>query len=155
MRALVRLARRLAGALLLALVAGAASAATYTYDVNAYNTYVSNGSWWTKAAMTNNTLNWVSWKVTFKTESCREYSGSVSLAIEARLTSTRKSCWTTTREMTTAIAPRSSAALLERAVAHYVYYLIRKIERETGREVASGYTTQKDSFSDHAFSSQY
>jgi hypothetical protein len=137
------------------LIAGPAIASSYSYDVSLYNRYVSNGSWWTHSSMTNSTWSWVTWRVSFSTRSCTDLSGAVSLALDAKIAAQRSACTTTGRDMSTAVAPRSSAALKYRTVTHYDYYFIRKIDRYTLRTVDSGYATRKDTFNDYAFSSLY
>jgi hypothetical protein len=134
---------------------GTAFASSYTYDANHYNRYVSYGSWWTHSTMTNSTASWVTWRVSFSTRHCVDVTGAVTLAIEARVASSRSYCTTSSRDMSTAIPPSSSAAMKQRAVLHYDYYHVRKIDRYTGRVVDSGYATRKDSFTDYAFSSHY
>jgi hypothetical protein len=134
---------------------GAALASSYTYDVSLYNRYVSNGAWRTHSTLTNSTSAWVTWRVSLSTRSCTELSGAVSLALEARIASQRSSCTTSSREMTTSVAPSTSAALKQRDVLHYDYYRIAKVDRYTGRIVDTGYATRKDAFTDHAFSSHY
>ena len=143
---------------LLALVLGAlgtAFANSYTYDANHYNRFVSYGSWWTHSTMTNSTASWVTWRLSFSARHCVDVTGAVSLAIEARVALSRSYCTTTTRDMSTAIPPSSSAAMKQRAVLHYDYYHVRKIDRYTGRILDSGYATRKDSFTDYAFTSHY
>jgi hypothetical protein len=132
-----------------------ASASTYSYDANRYHRYVSNGSWWTHSTMTNSTSSWASWRVSLSTKTCFELSGAVTLAINAGVAASRSSCTTRSRDMSTSVAPWTSAALMQRAVVHFDYYFIRKIDRYTGRTVDSGYATRKDSFTDYAFSSHY
>lgn len=143
---------------LLALMVGAlgtAIANSYTYDANLYNRYVSYGSWWTHSTMTNSTASWVTWRVSLSTRACTDLSGAVSLAIAAGVALKSSSCTTMSRDMSTAVPPSASAALRQRAVLHYDYYHVRKVDRYTGRVLDSGYATRKDSFTDHAFSSHY
>jgi hypothetical protein len=145
--------------LLLALAAllalGAAHAGTYSYDVALYNRFVSHGSWWTHSAMTNSTTSPLTWRVSLSSRTCRDLSGAVSLALEARIASSSSSCTTTSIDMSTVVQAHASAALIQRAVQHYDYYAIRKIDRWTGTVVASGYATVKDSFTDYAFAPYY
>lgn len=135
--------------------AGSALAAGYSYDVDLYNTYVSNGTWWTYSSMTNWTSTWLDWKVTFNDRSCTELSGAVTLGIAAGIAPRRSTCTTSNREMSTTVAPRSSAAVKRRDVVHYDYYFVRKIYRSSGMTVATGYVTRKDAFTEYAFSSIY
>jgi hypothetical protein len=137
--------------LVVAAAATTAAATTYTYDVDHYNRYVSHGSWWTHSSMTNATSAWLTWRVTFSTKACTDLSGAVTLALAARLAASASSCTTYGRDMSTEVPPRSSTALLQRSVLHYDYYLVRKIDRTTGRTVDSGYATRRDSFTDYAF----
>lgn len=154
-----RPARRLRLALARALVivalatAGSALATTYTYDVDRYDRFVSNGTWWTFASMTNRTAYAIAWRVSVTMRACTELSGAVSLGIAARIEPKRSSCSTATRTMSRTVAAMASAALLRREVLHYDFYLVRKIDRSSGRTVSTGYVTRKDSFTDYAFSS--
>jgi len=151
-----RALRRLLAGVLLVLActaAGGALGAGYSYDVHRYNTYVSNGTWWTFSTMTNSTSSWLNWRVTFSDRSCTDLSGAVTLGIAAGISSRGSTCTTSTRDMSTAIAPLSSAAIKRRDVVHYGYYFVRKINRSSGTTVATGYVTRKDAFADYAFSS--
>lgn len=148
-----RLTRTLFALVVFAL--GAAVANSYTYDANRYNRYVSYGSWWTHSTMTNSTASWVTWRLSFSTRHCTDLSGAVSLALSAGVATKSSSCATRSRDMSTSIPPWKSAAMKQRAVLHYDYYHVRKIDRYTGRVLDSGYATRKDSFTDYAFSSHY
>jgi hypothetical protein len=139
-------------ALVVALAVSAAQAnATYSYDVNLYNRYVSHGPWWTHSSMTNSTTSPITWRVTLSSRSCVELSGSVTLALEAKIASSRSSCATRSIDMSTVVQALASAALIQRAVRHYDYYSIRKFDRYTGATVATGYATRTDAFTDYAF----
>jgi hypothetical protein len=139
-------------ALAAALAVGAAQAnATYSYDVNHYNRFVSHGSWWTHSSMTNSTTSPITWRVSLSSRSCVDLSGAVTLALEAKLASSRSSCVTSSIDMSTVVQARTSAALIQRAVKHYDYYSIRKFDRYTGATIATGYATRTDAFTDYAF----
>lgn len=142
------------GATLLLTIASSA-AAQYSYTLDRYQQFVSNGPWWTHATATNNTTSSLTWRVSYSSRRCSTWSGALSLVRAANSSMGYDSCQTSSGTMSRHLAPFTSAALMRRDVTEFNYFRVRKFDRFNGRLLETGYATERDTFQEFAFSAHF
>lgn len=139
----------------LLLTIASSAAAQYSYTLDRYQQYVSNGPWWTHAAATNNTTSAVTWRVSYSSRRCSTWSGALSLVRAASSSMGYDSCTTSSGTMSRHLAPFTSAALMRRDITHLNYFRVQKHDRASGRLIETGYATERDAFQEYAFSAHF
>jgi len=141
----------LIGATLLVMWASTASA-QFSYDLENYRQFVSNGAWWVHASASNNTSQTVRWRVSYSSRRCTTWSGAVSMVRAASGSLGYDSCQTASASLTHSLAPFTSAALMRRDVSNLNYYRVRKYDSTRRHLIATGFATERSTYQEYAFS---
>lgn len=128
------------------------ASAQHAYELERYQQYVSNGSWWRHATATNSTSSVITWRVSYSFQRCSSWSGAVSLVRLADSTKGHNTCQTQSGTLSQRLSPNTSAALLRRDVAHLNYFRVRTYDRLSGRLLDTAYATERDTFQEFASS---